>query len=254
MNGLVNIFFPLFNAADRWVSALGLGPVPRMGMWGIVSGATAVGLYALLSNQARIRSKKATICSFREKIREFDGGDLGEVLRLSRQNVAHSCGLLALVVLPTVGAAIPVIAVLCWVETTFAYASLRPGDTVAVTFAPRTANVRVHPGDAGRWVRPGTMDLVVPAGHAVRFEDASGVVLFDNTLSTPASPVIQPYRWWNVLIGNEAGYLPADTAVDEIRFHFRRRTILQGMPRWLSTWEFPYFLAMTVTALSLRFG
>ena len=91
MNGLLNLFYPVLDAYD-W--ALGFLPtLVRVIVLGVLSGAVAMGLYVLLSDQAKIRARKAEMQRIRAALAAAKD-DFNETMRLSKRNLAASFGLL----------------------------------------------------------------------------------------------------------------------------------------------------------------
>jgi hypothetical protein len=63
---------------------------------------------------------------------------------------------------------------------------------------------------------------------------------------------IEKRHWWNLLLGNPAGYLPAETAVDRIDLAMQRREVIALGPSWLRTWEPIFFAPLLLGALMLN--
>jgi hypothetical protein len=85
------------------------------------------------------------------------------------------------------------------------------------------------------------------AGAHLELMDADDEVLV--TLPPPAPVgVVHQRRWWNVLLGNPAGYLPPGE-VDAVEIDLPRREYLPFGPDWLRGW-IPLFFAVVI-AVSL---
>ena len=241
---MINWAFPLLNAVDGWLAGW-LPLLARLCLWGALSGAAAMGLYALMSDQAALSRRKAEIRDVRRQMMRGDG-EQAEVMRLARRNLALSFGLLGRVFGPAMLSGVPVIVIVLWLS---AYHSLAPADPVRVDLVPPADGVTLLAPDGPA---PGTSEsATVAAGAPLRVLDADGLV-WESRPDAPPVGVVHKRVWWNALIGNEAGYLRPDAAIDEIRFAFPRKQVLSGLPAWMSAWEFPYFLSLIAAAVALK--
>jgi hypothetical protein len=248
LNGVLNLLYPLLEALDR---ALGfLPPGLRLATFGLGSGALAMGLYRLCSNQARIRAQKEEIQSIRSALKAAKD-DFGETMRLSRRNLAASCRLLGIVVVPALVSSLPLLAVIGWLAAHYGHLLPSPGTAVPVAFLPEGAEVSVEPQAA--LVHEGAMlRLLWPApGEAPGFKDAQGMI-YAGPPADLATTVVHKREWWNWLLGNEAGYLRPDATLDAITFALPERAILPGVPTWLAGWETVYFLSVLIASLVIK--
>jgi hypothetical protein len=60
-------------------------------------------------------------------------------------------------------------------------------------------------------------------------------------------------RWWNVLVGNPAGYLPGPGDVDAVELNLPRAEFLPFGPGWLRGWIGYFFGIVIVLSLALKF-
>jgi hypothetical protein len=250
LNGLLNLAYPLLDAFD-W--SLGFLPgVLRVVLLGVLSGAVAMGLYVLFSNQDRIRAQKAEI----QKIRVALGAakdDFAETMRLSRRNLSASFKLLGIVLGPALLSSLPLLAVIGWLAAHYGYVVPAAGTAVPVAFEPGMAGITAEPAQALRNGANGP-ELVWPqAGQSPRFTDAQGPVYEGPPADLPAT-IVHKKLWWNWLLGNEAGYLRPDTSLDAITFAQAPRVLVQGVPSWLGGWEAVYFVSLLVASLLIKFG
>ena len=120
-----------------------------------------------------------------------------------------------------------------------------------VDFLPAADGMAVEP--AGALVREGeAVRLLWPAaGEPLRFVDAGGLA-YAGPPADVAATTIHKREWWNWLLGNEAGYLRPDAAVDEIALDLPALTVLSGVPSWLGGWEAVYFLSVLVASLLIK--
>ena len=66
--------------------------------------------------------------------------------------------------------------------------------------------------------------------------------------------IVHKRRWWNWLLGNEAGYLPETWTADAVRFALPAREILPFGPSWVRGWTFTYFVSLLVVSLAIKIG
>ena len=248
MSGLLNLFYPVFDALD---AVLGFLPAAlRLVVFGALSGAIAMGLYRLGSNQDRIRARKAEIQAIRVALKAA-GDDFAATMRLSRRNLAASLRLLGAVFVPAVLSSLPLLAIIAWLASHYDHLVPAPGTPVPIAFQPGPDGVAVEPAGALVQGAGGPALRWPAAGEAWRFVDAQGLVYAGPPADVAASIVHKP-RWWNWLLGNEAGYLRADAGLEAIELALPERTVLLGVPGWLSGWEAVYFLSVLVTSLLIK--
>jgi hypothetical protein len=248
LNGVLNLFYPVLDAFDRALSFLPAGL--RLATFGVLSGALAMGLYRLCSNQARIRAQKAEIQKIRAAL-QAARDDFAETMRLSRRNLAASFGLVGVVLVPAVVSSLPLLAVIGWLAAHYGHVLPSPGAPIPLAFTPADVEIGVEP--QARLLREGTaLRLLWPApGEVPSFTDARGTVYAGPPADLPAT-VVHKRAWWNWLLGNEAGYLRADAALDAITFALPARAILPGLPGWLAGWEAIYFLSVLAASVVIK--
>jgi uncharacterized membrane protein (DUF106 family) len=96
-----------------------LPPAVRIGMYAAVVGAIAMLIYRLISPQKRLAALKQQISESQRAMRAYEGTDFREVMRLCGRSIALALKQLGLVFGPTLIAALPVIWVMAWLETSF---------------------------------------------------------------------------------------------------------------------------------------
>jgi hypothetical protein len=85
----------------------------------------------------------------------------------------------------------------------------------------------------------------------VRFLYA-GKVVYSGTPGDPPTSRVHHRRWWNALLESEVGYISPDAPVEEIRFNFPRKLLVKGVPKWVATWEFPFFFSLLLVAVTIK--
>lgn len=254
MNGLLNLAYPLLDAFDWSLSFL--PAVLRVVVLGALSGALAMGLYVLFSNQERLRACKEEIRAIRVALNAAKD-DFAETMRLSRRNLAASFKLLGVTLGPALLSSLPLLAIIGWLAAHYGYTVPAAGTPVPVAFLPAAADgIAVEPPGALQGEAAGasrTLRWPAEAGPPPRFVDAGGPVYEGPPADLPATTV-HKRLWWNWLLGNEAGYLRPDAAVDEITFALEPRILVPGVPSWLGGWEAVYFVTVLVTSLAIKVG
>lgn len=244
MNGLLNAAYPVFSTVDGWLAIL---PVwLRLVLWGMVSGAAAMGLYAAMSGQGRLQALRARTAELRAAVARTD--DAGEAARLAIQNLKVSFRYLGAVTGPALLSGIPVLFVLAWISATFSYVEPAPGTAVALAVAPPGVAVTAVPpaGEAAvAWPEP---------GGKVALHDGSGMAFEAAAADIATVAIVHKRRWWSWILGNEAGYLPDAAAADAVSFALPPREILGFGPGWMRGWEFIYFISLLIVSLAIKFG
>ena len=145
MNGLLNLFYPLLDAFDWSLSFL--PAVLRIVVLGALSGALAMGLYVLFSNQARLRACKEEIRAIRTALNAAKD-DFAETMRLSRRNLAASFKLLGVTLGPALLSSLPLLAIIGWLAAHYGYVVPAAGTAVPVAFLPTADGIAVEPPEA----------------------------------------------------------------------------------------------------------
>jgi hypothetical protein len=230
---MINALFPLLDGIDGLFSDALTWPV-RVCLWGVASGALAMGVYALLSPQAAIRRLK-------DRARELRGNmlrpDFAETPfgPTARENLRVSFALLARTAGPTIVAALPVLVTAIWIDITHGYV------------LPEVGSLKVQSSETA-------------TAHGVRLIVSSGksiIVMADRQkiYAGPmgATPFLEKRRWWNSLIEAPAGYLSPTSPVEQVALNVRRRAVWARMAEWAAGWEAPFFMFVFAAALFFKF-
>jgi hypothetical protein len=246
VNGVLNFAYPVLSTVDGWLAVL-LPAWLRLVVWGGVSAAAAMALYALMSNQGRLKALKRESAELRAAVRQTE--DAGEAARLAIRNLKLSLRLLGVVVGPALLSGIPVLFVIAWVSATYAFAMPEPGQAVPFAVEPPGTTMSVTPAVEGE---AQSVAWPEPPGR-ITLEDGNGT-----SFATPAEAlsvgVVHKRRWWSWLLGNPAGYLPDAAAADSVSFALPRREALPLGPSWMRGWEFSYLVSLLVVSLAIKFG
>ena len=249
--------FTWFNWLD---GACNLMPAAlRVGLYGLISGILAMLLYWRISPQSRIRELKAQISQAQLALRTYDGANLRQMMHLSWQAVSPAARQVLLVGAPTLVAAIPVLLLMAWLESSYSYRLPNPENLVTVT-TMQTPPIARPLG----WVPAEIVAQTLPHGqYVVRWPaNGSSARLIDVTskldlLGLPLDRPIRTFRqarWWHrFLEGSSGGYLPADGPLSTVEIDLPRRLIWPSGPPWLCSWHATFMLALTAGALAAKF-
>lgn len=235
----------------------------RISVWGLVLGALTMVLYGWLSPQERIAEVKEKLEEARRDMQEYTGTDFGPVLEKAQKSLRLSFRQLRIMLGPTLIAAIPIIAVLIWMEEDYKYELPEPGEAVEAEVRPESA-LTDQPPDA-TWTPSDAVES--RDGAAVTFdwpEEASddpprlvttegGNELLTVPLSAPRARVSKTSAWhW--FFANPAGYLPDDGPVRAVSLDLPHRYVVPWGPDWMRTWHALFLVMLSISAVAAKVG
>ncbi|MGD9742097.1 MAG: hypothetical protein AB7F08_01605 [Dongiaceae bacterium] len=229
----------LFAWLDRQADFL--PPAFRLALWALFGAVLSMALYKAFSPQRRIAAAEAAARSARQALDRFEG-EFVDAWPLMRRSLAAALHRLALVLPATLLASLPLFAMILWLSTSYGYEAPSPGQPVPVLVTPPQ-----YEGEL----------LTTPSGAAplaqgrVRVKDPAGVVVADIPLQKPV-PSVEKHRWWHLLIGNPAGYLPAEGAIERIDLQLSPQQYLPLGPGWLRGWELPFFTVLLLGSIAIK--
>lgn len=235
--GLFDAAAPVLFWIDNRAAEI-LPPLVRLILWGVIGAVVSMLLYRALSPQDRIARDKREIRDARRDLDEFDG-EFADAFPLIRRLLRLSLQQVGRVGWPAVVASLPLLFLLGWLSTAYAYGYPPPGKTPEIKTSPS----RLH----AEWVanrNSGRVPHVVVA-------DGNQRIVADIGLAAPV-PVVHKRQWWNLLIGNPVGYLPDDAAVDEIRISLPQKTYLPFGPAWMRGWELTFFCSLVLVSVFIK--
>ncbi|WP_372807965.1 hypothetical protein [Pontiella sp.] len=248
-HGLLGLPFPLYGAVNGVLSGL-LGAAGAILVWSLFCSGAVLFLYRLCSPQEQLRFFKRRMREIQVELAK-NPDDLRALLRLSGENIRLALKRFAFTFLPTCIAVLPLFSLTCWINAEYGYAAPLPDERIGIAVQPEGAAFLVGTLPPGR---------APAATNAVRMvAGMSGVVLLDslgNPLQTvgfpPPGNAVAHRQWWNGLLGNPMGYLPASSEIDSVQFAFGRRDFIPVGPNWLRGWETLFLMGMTVFSLLLK--
>jgi uncharacterized membrane protein (DUF106 family) len=248
---IANCTFPVLGEVDHFFAEL-FPPFIRVCIWGIISGSMSIGVYALLSPQKLIREKKSKIAELQRAFLKADDVEFRMVIALSVRNLKQSFSMLGMVLGPTILSLVPNLIILVWINVFYSYEEPIAGTPVSMAAVPASIVLTVI--ENGVPVIKSDSGAAWPEnGHYVSIIGPDGIELTRLPHHPPVSAV-RKWRWWNILLGNDAGYIPQHSAVEEIHFDLKRWHLLNGFPKWLATWEFPFITSVFAWSVALKLG
>lgn len=238
--------FDLPSSALTWIDQQLLGFLPsvaRLILWGVVAGVASMLLYKILSPQRALAACKARAAELKEKLNNYDG-ELSGMWRIAGPLLGTSLRQVGLAATPAVAASVPLLFLLVWVSNEYGYRYPDPGEPVRAEAAS---------GAQVRLVAPDPAPVGSETPPRVVVSDDLGRTVADVELRQPV-PVIHKRQWWNALIGNPAGYLPEDAAVDRVEIALPQVEVVSLGPDWLRGWEVVFFASLVLASVGLKFA
>jgi len=209
-----------------------------------------MGFYALLSPQKRIRAKKQEIRQLKQELND-DSLDFAGTLRLSRKNLGRSLELLALVLPTSLLSMLPALAMIFFVSLLYTYQVPETGHDIKVKVTPGTGNVIVHSGGVSVSTGKGVYYVVMGKEPRIMVYENNRMI-YQWTPDMLMSSTIDKKPRWSYIAPEGAGYLPEDSATEELIIDFKPLRLIEGAPRFMGGWEFCYFLALTISAVLVK--
>lgn len=235
--GLLNLPAPLFGWLDGLMASF-LPAVARLVVWALLGAVVSMWLYYMLTPQKRIGEAKLAAAAARQRLNAFDGAfaDAGPLIRTQFTTSFRHIGL----VLPgTILASLPVLCLLIWMDTAYGHVYPPAGETPAITTVPAAA--------AAQWQTANEASGI----PTLQVNDASGKLIARFEMVAPV-PVVHKRQWWNWLIGNPVGYLPAQAPVQRVYVHLPSPAYLPIGPGWLRSWVTPFLVVLFITSLLIH--
>jgi hypothetical protein len=201
-------------------------------VWAIVGAVLSLTLYRWLSPQRRIAEAKAAAQIARHRLNAHEG-DLESALPLMRQSMALALRHVGLVFPAAIVASLPVLALLVWLDGAYGYQFPAGQRTPTVAVEPQAYTAQWQPN---------------PAGGQIALRDRQGSEVARLTLAEPITR-IEKRHWWNVILGNPAGYLPAEGPIDGVTIDLPERQYLSVGPEWLRSWLTVALSALLITSV-----
>lgn len=229
--GLLDVPGPLYAAMDRGLAHL-LPPTARLMVWGLLGALVSVLLYRALSPQARVAQAKARVRALRAELDAHDGS-FEQAMPLLRASIGASLRHVRLVLPATILASLPVLTLLIWLPESYGHQLPSAGQSPTVKVAPA--------GLDARWQDDPPQITVLDRGQPVA----------QVPVTTPVTRV-EKQRWWNALVGNPLGYLPADGPVQRLKIALPPQQYVGFGPDWARGWTAVFMSALLVASLATQ--
>ncbi|WP_125181038.1 hypothetical protein [Thiohalobacter thiocyanaticus] len=228
-----------------WLDAL-VSPVPpvlRLTLWGALGALLSMGLYLLLSDQDRIAAGKRELTQARRRLNEFDGEFAG-AWPLMRAMFSASLHQIARTGRPALVASLPLLSIIAWLSTAYGHAYPAPGAIPEIETRP--------PQLEGQWVTPPrNAQDPEPRRPYVVLQDRGRELVAAVNLAAPV-PVIHKRQWWNLFIGNPAGYLPPELPIHHLRIGLPEKRYLAFGPDWMRGWHAIFFTSLLLFSIAMK--
>jgi hypothetical protein len=237
--GILNVPEPFFEWLDGLAGAW--PPWLRLLLWGGLAALISMLVYRQLSSQEKIKQGKEELRRTRRKLNAFEGAEFKEAWPLMRSMLGANFRQLARVAWPATAASLPLLFLLSWMSGAYGYGFPPVGTPVPVRIDPARFQARWTATDEqGKNLHP----------HIVIF-DEGGARVADIPV-TAAVPIIHKRRWWNVLMDNPAGYLPANGPIDAVHAQLPPQQHLHFGPGWMRGWGFLFFISLLTASVGLK--
>jgi hypothetical protein len=249
--GLLDLPGFLLGPADRMLEAVLVPALIRVFLWGALAGYAGMWLYRRRSPQQRIAELRVELARVQQQLSSYDG-EFSGLMPLIRRQFGLALRQMRLTAGAALLAAVPILLVLPWLSNRYALETPDPGSSIAVCVVPAPAvsaldwNPPRADADAqGCWNVPWPA-----AGSQISLKEHDHEIL-QWPRDVPA-PLLHKHHWLNWLVGNPAGYLPAESRIERLDFGFRPVEFIAWGPSWLRGWEAAFFLSALIVSLYLR--
>lgn len=237
--GIFDLPAPVFD----WLDAL-VSPAPsmlRLILWGVIGALISMGLYRLLSDQERIAAGKRELRQARQRLNDFDGEFAG-AWPLMRGMFAASLYQIGRTAWPALIASLPLLSIIAWLSTAYGHAYPAPGTVPVIETRP--------PQLESQWVEP-PRSTQAPQPPYVLLLDQGRELVAAVDLSVPV-PVIHKRQWWNLFVGNPAGYLPPELPIHHLRIDLPEKRYLGFGPGWMRGWHAIFFTSLLLFSIAMK--
>jgi hypothetical protein len=239
--GLFDLPAPALTWLDVRLAAV-LPAAWRLVLWSVVAAALTMGLYWWLSPQKRIGEAKRRLAESKGALDRFDG-EFKDAWPLMRTMLGQALRQVGLVLAPALIAMVPVLCLIAWLSTTYGHRFPETGGGVRVQVLPEAFSATLSP----------TSTAAEASRPRLLLSNGAGQIVHEQVLNAPVT-TLHKRQWWNVLIGNPAGYLPDALGVERIDIELPRNQYLAFGPAWLRGWEAVFFVGLFITALAIKLG
>jgi uncharacterized membrane protein (DUF106 family) len=243
--GFFDLLSPLFLSFDELISPI-FNPLLRVIFWAFISAVISNSIFKWLSNPEKISSLKTKLKSMQQQLNQHDG-EFSEFKSLAIGTIKVSIKRMGMTFFPAMIASLPLLFVLTYLSNNYGLVTPKASEDVQyqVNWSDKNnsrpltlinklqKSVVLNQGSIHWPQEPQTTTLL----------EADTLKIVDFPLAP--SPIVHKKQWWNALIGNPAGYLPAESNINSIVFEFQNLELIEFGPNWARGWLFIYF-TMTI--------
>lgn len=235
MPGLFDLPAPLLQWIDDRMTTF-MPATVSVAVWAVIGAIVCLEIYRVVSPQKKIGQIRHDAKEAQRALSGFDG-EFEDAWPLMKRMLSLSLKRIGIVLPATLIGAYPVLVLIVWLGNSYGHRF--PTADEAVT-------IDVPSPLEGRWVNG-----VAPEQPRVQALGANGSVILEIPMAA-AVTVLHKRIWWNWLLANPAGYLPADSPVEEIRVHLPDREFVSTGPSWMRGWEIVFIPVLFVVALAYK--
>ena len=246
--GFFDILNPVFTGIETYL----LSWIPawaRVALYGLGSGIVTMLLYAKVSNQDALTQGKSASKEALSALRKLDPeAEFDVVLATMRKAIAAPLRQAKNAAIPALWASLPLIFVLVWLDNSYSYQAPPVGSSIQALTEPF---VPLQESDSVHRTEGQTYSLTWPESGQIELQSLSG----DLIISIPSSthvPLIHKRKWWNMLIGNPAGYIDESAPFDSVEFTHTPRELIGFGPHWIRSWLFIYFAVLMASSIAIK--
>jgi len=246
--GFFDILSPLFTGIETyclsWIPAWA-----RVALYGLGSGITTMLLYAKFSNQDALTQGKQASKETLSRLRELDPeADFSVALATMRKAIAEPLKQAKIAAIPALWASLPLVFVLVWLDNSYSYQAPSAGSKIQALTEPF---VPLQEGNGVHRAEGQTYSLTWPESGQIELKELTGDLIISIPSSTQV-PLIHKREWWNIIIGNPAGYIGESAPIISVAFTIPSRELIDFGPHWLRSWVVFYFAALMATAVAIK--
>lgn len=217
-------------------------------LWGVIAGLGSMFLYKRFSAQERLSEIVAETAAIKAELDATPTADpayrrlMGQQMRLGGKRLWMSLG-------PALLSSLPVLFVAVWLDGAYGLSQPEPGKPVAI-LAEDAAAIRVEGGQqlAAGWL----VSWPLP-GETLAITGADGETLLEIGDQTQPGVAAAP-GIMRFLFGAPAGALPAGSPVESLIIETTPRDIAFANQVFPFQWTIPFFAALILASLGLKFA
>ena len=223
----------------------------RLTLWALASSALTMWMYKIFSKQEDLGALKAEIKKTQEDLAFYDG-ELSGLWPLIGKSMKLSFRNMGMTLVPALWASIPILFVMVFIYKTFGYYFPEPGTEVQLSPYEVNLDTELQVDSWGSYANSRGFLIRWPdAGETLSITDQSDAAVLTVPLDEPM-PVIHKKQWWNLLLGNPAGYLDDTAPLEGVELDLPWQEFIPGGPSWVRGWEFLYFFVLIAGSLIIK--